>query len=79
MRVRIAEVGAGQHFSEQIVAIETVEGSEELVVDRWSIEEQSLDVGFPVGQQNGHLLVQLPRETFRGAWRVWIDQAAVVG
>ena len=79
MRVRIAEIGAGRDVSEKIVTIETVEGSEELAVDQWSIEEQSLDVGFPVGQQNGHFLVQLPRETLRGAWRVWVDQAAVVG
>ena len=79
MRVRIAEVGAGRDVSEKIVMIETVEGSEELAVDLGSIEEQSLDVGFPVSQQNGHFLVQLPRETLRGAWRVWVDQAAVVG
>ena len=79
MRVRIAEIGSGQHFSEKVVMIETVEGSEELLVDGGSIREQSLDVGYPVGQQNGHFLVQLPRETSRGARRVWIDQGIVVG
>jgi hypothetical protein len=79
MRVRIEEVGAGQHPSERIVEVATVEGPEQLVVDQRSIKDRSLDVGFPVGQENGHLLVELPRETFRGQWRVWIDKGIVVG
>ncbi len=78
MRVRIEEVGTGQHPSEKIVKVETVEGPEQLIVDKRSIRDQSIDVGFPVGLQNGHLLVELPRETFRGEWRVWVDKGIVV-
>ena len=78
MRVKVEEIGTGQHPSEKVVKIETTEGPESLIVDERSIEHQSLDVGFPVGRHNGHLLVELPRETFRGAWRVWIDQKIVV-
>jgi hypothetical protein len=77
MRVKIEEVGAGQHPSEKIVKIETTDGPEQLVVDQRSIQDQSLDVGYPVGNHNGHLLVELPRETFRGAWRVWVDKGIV--
>jgi hypothetical protein len=77
MRVRIEEVGAGQHPSEKIVKIETTDGPEQLVVDKRSIQNQSLDVGYPVGKHNGHLLVELPRETFRGAWRVWVEKGIV--
>jgi len=78
MRVKIEEVGNGQHPSEKVVKVETRDGPEQLVVDRRSIREHSLDVGFPVGQHNGHFLVELPRETFRGAWRVWVEKAIVV-
>jgi len=78
MRVRIEEMGTGQHPSEKVVKVETVEGPEQLVVDKRSIQDQSLDVGFPVGQNNGHLLVELPRETFRGLWRVWVDKSIVL-
>jgi hypothetical protein len=78
MRVRIEDVGAGQHPSERVVKIETIDGPQQLVVDKRSIENQSLDVGYPVGQSNGHLLVELPRETFRGAWRVWIDNKVLI-
>lgn len=74
MRVRIEEVGTGQHPSERVVKIETVQGPERLVVDQRSIQNASLDVGFPVGQNNGRLLVELPRETLSGAWRVWINR-----
>jgi hypothetical protein len=78
MRVQIEEVGDGQHPSEKVVKIETTSGPEQLVVDQCSIQQHSLDVGYPVGQQNGHFLVELPRETFRGAWRVWVDKGIVV-
>jgi hypothetical protein len=78
MRVKIEEVGSGQHPSEKIVKVETLEGPEQLIVDKRSIRDESLDVGFPVGQHNGHLLVELPRETFRGEWRVWVEKGIVV-
>ena len=78
MRVKIEEVGSGQHPSEKIVKVETIDGPEELVVDRRSIQAHSLDVGYPVSQCNGHLLVELPRESLRGLWRVWVDKQIVV-
>jgi hypothetical protein len=78
MRVKIEEVGSGQHPSEEVVKVETRDGPEQLIVDKRSIREHSLDVGFPVGQHNGHFLVELPRETFRGAWRVWVEKGIVV-
>jgi hypothetical protein len=75
MRVRIEEVGTGQHPSEKVVKIDTVERPELLIVDKRAIrEDKTLDVGYAVGRQNGHVLVELPRETFSGAWRVWVDK-----
>jgi hypothetical protein len=57
-----------------------MDGSEQLVVDVRSIDEHhSLDVGYPVGQHNGHFLVELPRETFKGAWRVWVGRGIILG
>jgi hypothetical protein len=79
MHVKIEEIGTGQHPSEKVVKVETIEGPEQLVVDKRSIRERSLDIGFPVGQKNGHFLVELPRETFSGLWRVWVDEQMVVG
>jgi hypothetical protein len=78
MRVRIEEVGTGQHPSEKVVRLQTRDGPEQLIVDKRSIHDNSLDVGFPVGQHNGQFLVELPRETLRGAWRVWVDRGVLV-
>ena len=74
MRVRIEELGTGQHPSERVVRIQTQDGPQQLVVDRRSIQNQSLDVGFPVGKSNGHWLVELRREAVQGVWRVWVSK-----
>ncbi|MDR3497082.1 MAG: hypothetical protein P4L82_20995 [Ancalomicrobiaceae bacterium] len=73
MRLTIAGATAGMHPSEQLVTITTRDGREELFVDGSQIEQDSIPVGFPVGRSNGHVLVELPRETMRGNWRVWVD------
>jgi hypothetical protein len=72
MRVKVQEIGKGLHPSEVVVQIQTVEGPERLVIDRRSIDNGSIDVEYPVGRGNGHYLIELPRETMRGAWRVWV-------
>jgi hypothetical protein len=78
MRVRVREVGPGLHPSEIVVQIETVEGPERLVVDRRSVHaDSSIDVGYPVGRNNGYYLIELPRETIHGSWRVWIASEVI--
>lgn len=79
MRVKVETIGEGLHPSEVVVAVDTTEGREQLAVDRRSLHDNSLEVGWPVGTHNGHWLVELPRETFRGAWRVWVARDQVIG
>ena len=72
-QVRIERVGEGQHPSEVVVAVRTADGGvEKLVVDKRSVSNDMLDVGYPVGQDKDRLLVELPRESIRGLWRVWV-------
>jgi len=78
VRVRTEIVGIGQHPNETVVQIMTIDGPEQLVVDQQCVQQQSLDIGFPVGQHDEHYLIELPRETFRGAWRVWVDRSMIV-
>lgn len=73
MRVKIEQVGSGIHPSEVVVAIQTADGPERVVVDRRSIERNSLEVGYPIDKRDQRLLVELPRETTTGTWRVWVD------
>jgi hypothetical protein len=79
MRLKVTEIGAALHPSEVIVEVRTAEGVERLVIDSISIQNGTIDVGFPVGKRNGHLLVELPRESFRGAWRIWVARDKLVG
>ena len=77
MRLRVEEVGRGLHPSEVVVAVKTVNGVERLVVSKRSIEQKSISIGFPLGEEGKAVLVELPRETQSGAWRVWVPRDQV--
>lgn len=74
MRIRVERLGEGLHPSEVVVGVRTANGRvESVVVDRDLVTDDTLEVGYPVGQRNGSWLVELPRETMTGAWRVWLS------
>jgi hypothetical protein len=74
-RVKVRTVGDGQHPSEAVVSVNTADGKqEELIVDKRSLEEGWLRVGYPLRSHSGQFLIELPRETMRGAWRVWVRE-----
>ena len=76
--IRVQEIGPALHPSEVIVGVTTAEGGQEnLVVDKRSIRNGAIGVGYPVGRENNRLLIELPRETLRGHWRVWVSEALV--
>jgi hypothetical protein len=79
MWVRVKDIEQGLHPSEAIVMIETVQGQEEVVVDRRVIQHNSIEVGQPVAvsPDDKYYLVELPAETSRGAWRVWVAKTLV--
>ena len=77
-RVKVRTVGVGQHPSEAVVSVNTADGKqEELIVDKRSLEEGWLRIGYPLRSQAGQLLIELPRETMRGTWRVWVREKEV--
>jgi hypothetical protein len=62
-----------------VVTVATVNGGcEELIVDKRTLADTEIEVGYPISQRNGHLLVELPREAMSGIWRVWVDRDRVV-
>lgn len=80
MRLKVKTIGDGQHPSESVVVLETADGgSEELIVDKRSISNETLRIGYPISRDGDRLLVELPRETLRGSWRVWVKQDLVEG
>lgn len=78
MWVKIREIGKALHPNEVVVEVKTASRSERLVVDRRSIENQSLYIGHPVGQKGRNYLVELPRETMSGSWRVWVNEGQLL-
>ncbi|NRP70907.1 hypothetical protein ILFOPFJJ_01789 [Ensifer psoraleae] len=78
MKVKVTQVGHGTHPSEVIVTVDTTSGPEKLVVHQRSIKDNGLDIGYPINRDRNSLLVELPRETISGSWRVWVPEAVVV-
>jgi hypothetical protein len=56
---------------EVIVCFRSTEGFEELVIGRDAVRD-GFDVGYPIAQAGDAVLVELPRETTRGACRAWV-------
>lgn len=73
MRLKVMDTGFATGPSETVVLVATAGGSsEEVIVDRRTIEDGTIEVGFPVASRDDQWLVELPRETMRGMWRVWV-------
>lgn len=78
-QLRIKTVREGQHPSEVVVAVRTADGADEkLIVDSRSIRNGTLEIGYPVGQDHERFLVELPRESVRGLWRIWVKRESVI-
>lgn len=63
--------------AEKIVRIEDVDGQiEEISVPTSNIVENKL-VASEIGRREGRVLVELPRESASGRWRIWVKESAV--
>lgn len=78
MLLKIKNVGEGLHPSETLISIETKNGSEIIAVDAKSLRNGTLPIGWPVGKNDGFLLVELPRPTVSGARRVWVRKEELI-
>ena len=78
MRLSVEEIGTGLHPNEVVVSIKVENGTERLVVSRRSIKNDSIQVGWPLGEKGDFVLIELPRETQTGAWRVWVHKNQLI-
>ena len=73
MEIKITSLGKGLHPSEEVIEIDAKDGKERLVIDSNALNGTYLGVGYPLSSNNnGHVFVELPRETFSGVWRLWV-------
>ncbi|MGW5957467.1 hypothetical protein [Methylorubrum thiocyanatum] len=61
------------------MSITTAEGGqEEVVLSKRLLKDGAMDVGAPLNIREGQYLIELPRESASGRWRVWIPASEVV-
>jgi hypothetical protein len=72
-------VSEGLMPTEKIAQIETADGkSEAVAVSSENIRENRL-MAFEIGRREGKVLVELPRESTSGRWRIWVKESAIGG
>ena len=75
MRLRCSVVGHGPGPSETIIEIKTSDGRVEVVVDDSLIHDDQLVVRRVLERRKNKSLIELPRESSSGRWRVWVDDS----
>ena len=79
MRLQVTQVSEGPGPGEVVVEIMTASGiTEEVVLHIRSIEADMIEIGFPILHSEDKSLVELPRESTSGRWRVWVPSSNVV-
>jgi hypothetical protein len=65
--------------AEKIVRVEDADGGiEEIPVSTRNIHEGSLTVSEIWRSPEGRVLIELPRESTSGRWRIWVKESSVV-
>lgn len=79
-RVRCEPVTDGPGPNEQIVNVVTASGvREEVIAPNAAVRGDTLQTSHALEMRDdGAVLVELPRESSSGAWRVWVAGNAVV-
>lgn len=64
--------------AEKIARIEAADGGvEEVLVSNRNLSDGNL-MASEIGRDGGNVLVELPRESTSGRWRIWVKENAVV-
>ena len=73
------EVSDGLMPDEKVARVQTADGkSEEIAVSAQNIQNDKL-LAFEIGRDQGNVLVELPRESASGRWRIWVKAASIGG
>lgn len=78
MRLKVTKVMNGPGPGEVMVEVETSSGvNEEVVLHEKSIQGDTVEIGHPIAHLEKKCLVELPRESMSGRWRVWVPSSSV--
>ena len=78
VKVSTSSISDGLMPAEKIAYIEVASGHiEEVSVSADDISPDNKLMASEIGRQGGNVLVELPRESASGRWRIWVNAAAV--
>ena len=79
MLIRCTSIEDGPGPSEATVAVLTIEGvREEVVLSKRLLQGAAMDVGAALHHETGKYLIELPRESASGRWRIWVPESEVI-
>lgn len=79
MLIKVTLIAEGPGPSEAVVSIRTNdEAIEEVVLSRRILHDGFIEVGEPLMTRNDAYLVELPRETMSGRWRIWVPHSGAM-
>ena len=79
MRLQVTRISEGPGPGEVVVSVITATGrQEQVVVHVTGIVDDTIDVGYPLAINEEQRLIELPRESESGKWRLWVPQSAMV-
>jgi hypothetical protein len=58
--------------------VETPLDPEEVIIHPTSLQDDSVNIGWPVGREGNYFLVELPRPTISGAKRIWVGKDTLI-
>ncbi len=71
-------VSEGPGPGEVVVEVETTSGIyEEVILHAKTIERDTIEIGHPIAHVEETSLVELPRESVSGRWRLWVPSSSV--
>lgn len=77
--LRVEKLMDGPGPGEALVTFSTISGkAEQVILNQATIEDNMILVGYPIREKEEQSLIELPRETLSGRWRVWVSKEAVV-
>ena len=78
MRLKIKWLADGPGHGEVLIAVTTLEGyDEQVIVHPSTIVDETIEIGYPIHREDDTALVELPRETMSGRWRIWVSKESI--
>ncbi len=79
MRLQVTRISEGPGPGEVVIGVTTITGAmEQVVVHVTGMVGDTIDVGYPLASSEEQRLIELPRESVSGKWRLWVHESVMV-